>query len=136
MIKPWYGPTIASLLLYGLWGYWGAKTSSEVGARAANFYSAFGTFIIGMVCLAMMHFKPSFTLKGASFGLLTGASTGLGTLFFIQALRKGPAIPVVMITALYPLVTTFLLVIFYHQTLTIKQMLGVTLSLIALILLA
>ena len=136
MIKPWYGATFASLMLYGFWGYWGAKTSAEVGARAANFYSAFGTFIIGVVCLAMLHFKPAFTLKGASFGLLTGASTGLGTLFFIQALRKGPAIPVVMITALYPLVTTLLLVVFYNQTLSVRQLLGVLFSLIALILLA
>ena len=136
MIKPWYGFSFFSLMLYGLWGFLGAKTSAEVGAKSAIFYSAIGSFAIGLLCFALMSFKPAFTAKGLTYGVLTGATTGIGTLFFIAALRVGPAIPIVMITALYPLVSTVLLVVFFDQSLSAKQMLGIAFSLVALILLS
>lgn len=136
MIKPWYGFSVLSLLLYGFWGYWGTLSSAEVGSRSANFYTAVGAMLVGVVCLSLMAFKLTYTPKGMMYGVLTGAATGLGTLFFLAALRQGPAIPVVMITALYPLVSTFLLVYFGSQTLTTKQFLGIVFSLIALVLLS
>lgn len=135
MVKPWHSATFLSLMLYGLWGFWGAKTSVELGARSALFYSAIGTMVIGLLCVAMMHFKPAFTVKGMGYGMLTGAATGIGTLFFIAAIRKGPAVPVVMITALYPMITTVLLLIFANQTITTKELLGICFSLIGLMLL-
>lgn len=136
MIKPWHGFSFLTLMLYGLWGFWGAKTSAEVGAKSANFYSALGTFIIGMCCFALMNFKPVYTMKGMTYGLLTGAATGIGTIFFIAALRIGPAIPIVVITALYPLISTILLILFFNQTITVKQIIGIVFSLIALVLLS
>ena len=123
-------------MLYGLWGFWGAKTSAEVGAKSANFYAALGTFAIGLLCFSLMNFKPVFTVKGMTYGMLTGAATGIGTIFFIAALRVGPAIPIVVITALYPLVSTFLMILFFNQTVTLKQLVGIIFSLIALVLLS
>ncbi|WP_367607821.1 EamA family transporter [Legionella sp. W05-934-2] len=136
MIKPWYGFTFISLILYGFWGFWGAKTSAEVGARSANFYAAVGTFVVGLLCITLMNFKPVFTVKGMTYGVLTGAATGIGTLFFLAALRLGPAIPIIIITALYPLVSTVLLIIFFDQTITLKQFIGIIFSLVALVLLS
>lgn len=136
MIKPWYMFTFISLIFFGLWGFLGAKTSAEVCAKSATFYSALGTFIVAISCILFMDFEPGFNTKGLTYGVLTGMATGLGTLFFIGALRQGPAIPIVTITALYPLVSTVLMVVFLNHSITLKQAIGILLSLFAIVLLS
>lgn len=136
MFKSWQFYTLLAFLSYGSWGFWGAKTSTEVGARSAIIYSSLGTLLVAILCLSLLHFKPHFSVKGFSYGMLTGLSTGLGTVFFISALRAGPPIRVVIITSLYPLVTTALLVFFFNQTLTLRIIAGIACSLLAIVLLS
>ena len=136
MFQKWQLFTFLAFLFYGSWGFWGAKTSAEVGAKSAIIYSSLGTLCVALLALVLLHFKPQFSIKGISFGMLTGISTGLGTIFFIAALRIGTAIPIVIITALYPLVTTLLLILFFHQTLNLRIIIGIILSTLAIVLLS
>ena len=124
-----------SLGRYGAWGFLGQRTVHLLTPRIAIFFSALGSLIIGVACLYSIHFKFQCSASGITYGALTGAATALGTIFFIAALQKGPSIPVVMITALYPMITIFLLYIFDHTHLSTYQVIGVILSLIALVLL-
>ncbi len=128
--------TFFSLMFFGLWGFLGAKTSTEICAKSATFYSALGFFIVAIFFILIMDFQPSFNTKGIAYAILSGVTTGLGTLFFIVALQKGPAIPIVTITALYPMVSTLLMIIFLNHTITVKQTAGILMSLFAIVLLA
>lgn len=135
-VSPWYFPSIISLFLYGFWGFWGAKASSIIQPLSIAFYSSLGVLLAGAVALFLLDFKPEFCIKGSAYGLLNGLANGLGCLFFIIALRNGPAMPVILITSMYPLITLFLSVIFLKQSITPKQMIGMCFAVLALIFLS
>ena len=61
---------------------------------------------------------------GILSALLTGITDGLGTLFYYGATSKGPISIVVSLTALYPLITILLAIIFLYETLVLKQVIG------------
>lgn len=136
MFPQWYYLSFLALVLYGLWGFWGTLTAAAVDSQSGMFYTSIGTLLAGIICLFLLKFKLQVNWSGVSYGTLTGLATGIGTIFFIAALRKGPAIPVVMVTALYPLITTILCLIFLHQTISVRQIFGIVCSITALLLLA
>lgn len=53
-----------------------------------------------------------------------------------MALRKGPVMPVVLMTSMYPMITLMLCMLFLKQGLTLKQVAGMIFAVIALILFA
>ncbi|MGQ3889558.1 EamA family transporter [Legionella sp. CNM-1927-20] len=132
----WYYPSFIALLLYGVWGYWGSRAADFINPLSITFYSSLGVLISGIVALILLSFKPELSIKGSFYGLLNGLASGIACIFFIMALRKGPAIPVVLITSMYPVVTLILCMIFLKQSITYKQALGMAFAFIALFLLA
>ncbi len=83
-----------------------------------------------------MDFKPETNFKGLSYGLLTGIAYGIGCLFYFLAADKGKIITVVTLTALYPLVTILLSYLVLHETISLKQVGGITLALISIYLMS
>ncbi|CDZ77913.1 EamA-like transporter family protein [Legionella massiliensis] len=133
-INTWYFPSIIALCLYGAWGYWGARASSFINPLSITFYSSLGVLISGILALVMLDFRPEISTKGSIYGLLNGLANGIACIFFILALRKGPAMPVVLITSMYPLITLLLCMVFLKQGVTVKQILGMLFAVMALIL--
>src|SRR3990167_10421044 len=125
MNRYWSLLTFISLFCYGLWGYFGNQTAKYADAYSALFFSSLGTLLAGFLCLGLLHFQPVFSLKGTLYGMSTGLATGIGTLFFISALRVGNTAPTVFITALYPVITLLLCIFLLHEHITIKQVLGI-----------
>jgi len=130
--RHWILFTLLSLLCYGFWGYFGNLTAKYTNAYSALFFSSIGTFAAGLICLSLLHFQPAFSAKGTMYGMLTGLATGVGTLFFIAALRSGSTAPTVFITALYPVVTLLLCVFLLNEHLTLKHVIGMVLALMAI----
>ncbi|GGI81692.1 EamA family transporter [Legionella impletisoli] len=135
-LSPWYYPTLVSLILYGAWGFWGAKASSLIQPLSISFYSSLGVLFAGLIVLFLLGFKPELSAKGSMYGLLNGLANGIGCIFFIIALRKGPAMPVILITSMYPFITLALCVIFLKQGLSVKQGIGMVFAMLALVLLS
>ncbi|KTC87365.1 MULTISPECIES: EamA family transporter [Legionella] len=133
-IHTWYFPSIIALLLYGAWGYWGARASSFINPLSITFYSSLGVLVAGFLALALLDFKPEISAKGSVYGLLNGFANGIACIFFIIALRKGPAMPVVLITSMYPLITLILCVVFLKQGVSSRQALGMLFAVAALVL--
>ncbi len=132
MIKPWIPPAIISLLLYGLWGFLGAKASQLTNAKTVFIISCIGTMIAGLMVIPLIPHRMEMSMPSLTFSLLTGLATGFGTLMFIYALQRGPAVPIVMLTALYPMITILLTFLFLNQTISLKQGIGILLSLTAI----
>ncbi|STX28984.1 bacterial/Archaeal transporter family protein [Legionella beliardensis] len=136
VLNAWYYPSLIALLLYGAWGYWGSRAAGFINPLSITFYSSLGVLISGILALVLLNFKPELSGKGSIYGLLNGLASGIACIFFIIALRKGPAMPVVLMTSMYPVVTLILSMVFLKQAITYKQALGMVFALIALILLA
>lgn len=133
-LSSWYFPSLIALLLYGAWGYWGTRASSFINPLSITFYSSIGVLVSGVIALILLDFKPDFCAKGSTYGLLNGLASGIACIFFILALRNGPAMPVVLMTSMYPMITLLLSIIFLKQGLTLKQGLGMVFAITALIL--
>jgi bacterial/archaeal transporter family protein len=132
----WYFPSLIALFLYGAWGYWGARASSFINPLSITFYSSLGVLLSGIFALVLINFKPDLSTQGSVYGLLNGLANGVGCIFFILALQKGPAMPVVLITSMYPLITLILCIVFLKQGITGKQALGMFFAILALLLFA
>lgn len=129
----WIIFAIIATLLYGIWGFLGAKAAPLIDSTSATFYSSLGVLLGGIICLLTSNFKlVTAASRGSAYSLLNGLATGLGCVFFIAALKRGPSIPIIMITALYPVITGVLCIIFLKQDLTIKYAIGTIFTMSAL----
>jgi transporter family protein len=135
-INVWYISAIAALMLWGLWGFFPKITTAYINPKSALVWEAVGTAIVGIVVLTMIGFKPEAHTKGILFGVLTGVFGLLGALAFLFAVSKGKASVVVTITALYPMVVILLSYFFLHETITVKQGIGIGFALVAVLLFA
>ncbi|MDF1578673.1 MAG: EamA family transporter [Desulfurivibrionaceae bacterium] len=132
----WLPIALASLVLFGLWGFFPKIAVAYLDPRSAMVYHALGTMLVGLVVLFSLKLQPDFHPRGVLFALLTGMAGFAGTLCFFMAADRGRISLVVSITALYPLVTILLAAIFLKEALTVKQLSGMACAVIAILLMS
>jgi bacterial/archaeal transporter family protein len=76
---------------------------------------------------------PSTSIR---YALLAGVAGSIGSIFFYLALKKGKTSAVVPLTALYPLITLALSVLFLKEEIFGVRIVGVILALVANLLLS
>ena len=130
----WLPAAILALLSFGFWGFFTKLAIVYVDFKSALFYQTLGVFLIGILTVTLIGFKPSTNIKGLSFGLLTGIAYGIGCLFYFIAADKGKIITVVSLTALYPLVTISLSYFLLNESVSLKQCSGIGLAILAIFL--
>lgn len=135
-MAPWIIPAIISLLLYGLWGFLPKVAQLQMSDRAVMLYTLCGSITTGLLLVLRLPQSLTSSPLGIGAALLTGVTGVLGTWFFLQALSRGGATTVIMVTALYPLVSVLLTVLLLHEPLTLRQGAGMLLGLASLALLA
>lgn len=128
----WLPAALLALLSFGLWGFFTKLAIVYVDSKSALVYQTAGVFIIGMVALGFLDFKPATDVKGLGYGILTGLAYGIGCLFYFIAADKGKLITVVTLTALYPLVTIVLSYLLLREGISLKQFFGVMLALVSI----
>jgi transporter family protein len=74
--------------------------------------------------------------KGVALGITTGLLGFLGALFFLLAVSAGPVSLIVSLTALYPVISILLAVFILQEPITLKQGLGISFALVAMLLVA
>lgn len=128
----WLPAAVLALMSFGLWGLFTKLAVVYIDSKSALVFQTLGVFVVGLVTLFLIDFKPETQIKGISFGLLTGVAYGIGCLFYLIAVGKGKVITVVTLTALYPLVTIILSSLLLHEAISFKQCIGIALALIAI----
>lgn len=127
---------LGNILFWGFWGFFSKLAVSKIGFHAGLFYSVtLFTFIAVYLFLTHQLFPLKFGTNGIIFALLAGLSGGTATILLYLLLEKHPAGLVVAITALYPIITLILSMVFLKESLTLQQTLGFVLAMAALILL-
>lgn len=125
-----------TIILWGFWGFFSKLGVQRIGLQSSFWGAiAFVLIIVGGLFLSHQMTPLKMNFQGIAFGLLAGAFSAAGALLFYLLLSKNPPGFVVAVTALYPLVTLLLSVLFFKEPLSITKVIGFVLGLSALYLL-
>lgn len=131
LFSTWMGYALVTLLLFGM-----ACVTQKMATHYISDELSTICFAIGFVILAIviwMVFTPTWNLsvKDWVLGIVVGLLLGAGGLALFAAFRWGKASVVTPLTALYPLVTVILAVVFLHERLDLIRVVAIGVSLIA-----
>lgn len=133
----WLISSFGTLFCFGCWGFFGKLTTDYLSARHAFVYQGLGVvFCIAVFQLFLGQGLATSSLKGNLLALLTGIAYAVGTGLFFVAARSGKISIVVMLTALYPIITIALSYCFLNEQISLKQMAGILLASVAILLMA
>jgi transporter family protein len=133
-LKTWILPALIALFLWGFWGFLPKVATRYIDPQSVLVFQAIGSVIVGLGVLFSVRDQIQWQATGAFWAIVTGLFGMLGSLFFLQAVNRGKVTAVVTMTALYPLISIILALIFLKEPFTLKQGLGVICALTALIL--
>jgi len=132
----WLIYALMATAIYGFWGFFPKLASDYLDPKSAMVYQTLGTVVGALVILATLRFRLPVQGKGITFSMLAGIAGVVGTQFLLMALNEGKASLVVPVTALYPIGVILLAVFILKETLTLRQVCGIFLSLVSIFLLA
>ena len=135
-MKTWL---VYSLLTFFCWGFsvfLPKFALQRINPKTACVFQGFGYWIIISAVLIHAKFKLDMNFKGTGIAMLSGAIGMIGALSFLYALSKGKASVVVILTALYPMLTLILSFIILKEKISLTQGIGILLALIAVVLLS
>ncbi len=135
-MKVWFLPTLATLIFWGLWGFTSKLVTNHISPLNAILFESLGGLVVALVVIFATGTRIEGNATGIGLATLTGAFVFVGSVFFLFAIRDGKTSIVVALTALYPLLTIALAMIFLHETLTVKQGIGVVFAVAAVILIS
>lgn len=145
MLKPWLMLSLATLLIWGGWGIFANLTSQHLKSYSAIVWEVAGAALVAIVVLIFfLRFSDLETnARGVTFGLLTGVTYTVGLIFLFFALRSGVGEAAVgsggrvhtilVITAMYPLVSAALNYTILGEPISGRQLLGMFLGVGAIV---
>lgn len=132
--QSWLIPALLCMAAWGLSRFFPKLATNHLDPKSAFMYEVMGEVLVAITILVAVGFRPAFQLKGASFALMAGITGGLGVYWYLQAAQRGNVSQLVGVTALYPVITVILGVFLLNEPLTAKQIAGVVLAVLAVIL--
>jgi transporter family protein len=132
----WFLPALGSLVFYGFWAFFPKIASLTINPKSFLFYNVIGSVVVNFIIFFVMKSRLQFEMKGFIFSILTGVFGILGTLLFAYALGKGKASVVIIITALYPIISIILSIVFLKEVISIRQFIGMALGMLAVVLIS
>ena len=136
MLESWKFFAVLTLLTWGIWGIASKLASNTTTPRQALLFQCVGVLGFSFVVLTMERFQVQWNAPGFAWAFVAGFFAFIGFLTYFSALQRGPTSVVVVISALYPLVTIILSVAFLHERLNLRQGVGIVLAIIAAIILS
>jgi transporter family protein len=133
-MKAWILPTLGTFVCWGLWSFIPKITTRYIDPKSAVIYEVIGGFFLAIVVFYFMGFRLEVHPKGVALAASAGLLGFLGALCFLYAVTKGPVSLIAPLSSLYPILSIALAVIFLHETITIKQCVGIGFALVAMIL--
>ena len=135
-MQPWVTPAALAFLCWGIWAFLPKLTTRFIDPRSAIVYEAVGGVMVALFILVLLDFRPASDWRGVTLGAITGVLGALGALAYLFAVLRGPVTLISTVTALYPVVAILLAHLFLHESISLKQGLGIVLGLIAIILIS
>lgn len=133
-MNSWFFHALVAVTLYGLWGFFPKLAVGFMPPRSVLIWQAAGVVAVALLTFAVNGFRVEAPPRGILFATLAGASGMAGTLFYIIAASRGRISLVVSLTALYPVFTLALAAWFLREPLSLRQMAGMLLAMVAVVL--
>ncbi len=136
-MKEWVLYSALALLIWGLWAFLPKMALSCLEPKTAFMFEVLGGTVTGL--FAFLILRPQLggaEIRGVVLALLTGVMGYLGLLCFMYAIREGKVCIVAPLTALYPVVTLVLAMIFLREKINIVQLAGIILALVSAVLIS
>ena len=132
----WLLYALLSLFWWGLFGFLGKVGSGKISPAQMQVLYMIGFIPILLMSLHRVQFKGATDLQGISFSILMGLCSALGILTFFVAMKTGKISIVAPATSLYPVITVILALAILKEKLNRLQIVGLSLSLIAIVILS
>jgi transporter family protein len=135
----WLAYSLLTVLMWGAWGAVSKIASSGVDANTNQIYFTVGLLPLMLLLLPGLRRGVAGPQRrvGIAWAFVTGLLGGAGNIAFFRALRSGGEVSIVApATALFPLVTVILAVMFLRERLSRQQIAGFALALVAIYLLS
>ena len=128
----WLVPALLCMAAWGVSRLFPKLATNHIDPKSALTFEVLGEVLVVAFILTSAGFsKLVFDAKGTSFALLAGIFGGAGVYWYLIAADRGNVSQLVGVTALYPVITVVLGVLVLNEPLTVKQMLGVGLAVVA-----
>jgi bacterial/archaeal transporter family protein len=135
-MKIWYAYALLTLVVWGLWGVCSKLAANYSKPKQALLFQSVGVIAFALVVLFIERFRIEWSTPGFSWAAVGGFCAFVGFLTFFAALEEGKASTVITLSALYPLVTIILSILFLHEKLSLRQTIGIAFALVASVLLS
>lgn len=128
---------MALLLVWGAWGLIAKFALRELDMQAVVWNQLASFTLIPIYFLFFREMLPiRFVWTGIGWALMAGLLGGGGTLILYTLLRSAPASVIIPISAIYPVITVLLSVLFLGEKLTWQQVVGLVFAVAAIWLLS
>ena len=132
-MKEWILPTVGTFICWGLGCFIPKIATKYIDPKSAIVYEVIGGIVLSFVVLYFMNFRLETHPKGIVLAGIAGMLGFMGALCFLFAVSKGPVSIIAPLSALYPILSVSLAVIFLNETVTIKQGLGIFFAVLAVV---
>ena len=131
VFSPWMAYALLTLLLFGMSCITQKFTTRYISDELSTIF-----FTIGFIPLALLIWlagSPPWNLNARDWtlGIAVGLLMAIGTLALFAAMRRGKASIVTPLTALYPLITVILAVLFLNEHLDLTKIAAIAVALVA-----
>ncbi|KAA0006906.1 MAG: EamA family transporter [Thermoplasmata archaeon] len=129
--------SILVIFLWGLWAFLFKIGVEQIGIKEALIWNNGIAIVISILIISFLIPHASLKIQSGVFYVMVATALGIsGSIIWYIALEKEKASIVVSFTALYPLITVVLSVIFLKEKLSLENWIGIIFALIAGILLS
>jgi bacterial/archaeal transporter family protein len=135
-MKDWLFYSLLAVLAWGFWAFLPKVAITWLDPKSIFIYEAIGGALTGLFAYFILRPELGVEIRGIIPSVLTGVAGFLGILCFLYAIRTGKVSVVAPLTALYPVVSLALAVIFFKEKLNIVQLTGILLAVISVVLIS
>jgi transporter family protein len=135
-MKDWLFYSLLALLAWGFWAFLPKIAISWLDPKSVFIYEAIGGALTGLLAYFILRPELGVEIRGIIPSVLTGVAGFLGILCFLYAIRTGKVSVVAPLTALYPIVSLALAVIFFKEKMNLIQLTGIVLAVISVVLIS
>jgi uncharacterized membrane protein len=134
MLKDWRFLIFIYLFLTGVWGVLAKISASRLNPFTATFIAVTSCWVVvAATSFSRLQWQSRVGIVAA---LTCGLISGLAAIAFYGALKEAPAGVIVPLSSLYIVLTSFLAYFFLGEAMGMKQVVGIGLGILAIILLA
>ena len=130
--------SMPAILGWGMYGIFAKLGTARIGLQAILWYQIAMSLAVVVFLTVMRNFIPlNLDSRGVLFGVATGLSNFVAVVSLFTLLQRNFPVNIVYpLTALYPLVTVLVAVLFLGEPITIVKGIGAVLAVVAIALLS